>query len=225
MRLLIIEDERDLLDQLATLLGNEGYTVEKAANGEDGGWMACEFALDLAIVDLGLPDISGVDVIRKLRAEDKSYPVLILTARDGWQAKVEALEAGADDYVVKPFHEEELLARVRALLRRATGWASSEISSGPFTLDTRGRSLDREGEAIELTAFEYKVLEYLLLHAGEVISKTRLSEHIYDEETERDSNVIEVFVRRLRAKLDPDDALHPIETLRGQGYRWSLPRG
>lgn len=225
MRLLIIEDERDLLDQLAGLLGNEGYTVEKAANGEDGGWMACEFALDLAIVDLGLPDISGVDVIRKLRAEDKSYPVLILTARDGWQAKVEALEAGADDYVVKPFHEEELLARVRALLRRATGWASSEISSGPFTLDTRGRSLDREGQAIELTAFEYKVLEYLLLHAGEVISKTRLSEHIYDEETERDSNVIEVFVRRLRAKLDPDDALHPIETLRGQGYRWSLPRG
>ena len=225
MRLLIIEDERDLLDQLATLLGNEGYTVEKAANGEDGGWMACEFALDLAIVDLGLPDISGVDVIRKLRAEDKSYPVLILTARDGWQAKVEALEAGADDYVVKPFHEEELLARVRALLRRATGWASSEISSGPFTLDTRGRSLDREGEAIELTAFEYKVLEYLLLHAGEVISKTRLSEHIYDEETERDSNVIEVFIRRLRTKLDPDDSLHPIETLRGQGYRWSLPRG
>lgn len=225
MRLLIIEDEQALLDQLAKLLEREGYTVEKATNGEDGGWMASEFALDLAIVDLGLPDISGVDVIRQLRADDKSYPVLILTARDGWQAKVEALEAGADDYVVKPFHEEELLARVRALLRRASGWASAEICSGPFTLDTRGHSLKRGDTSIELTAFEYKVLEYLLLHAGEVISKTRLSEHIYDEETERDSNVIEVFIRRLRTKLDPDDSLHPIETLRGQGYRWSLPRG
>ncbi|MCI5062957.1 MAG: response regulator transcription factor, partial [Algiphilus sp.] len=189
MRLLIIEDETALLEQLAGLLEKEGFTVEKAANGEDGGWMACEFALDLAIIDIGLPDISGVDVIRKLRGEGKSYPVLILTARDGWQAKVEALEAGADDYVVKPFHEEELLARVRALLRRASGWASAAISSGPFTLDTRAKSLECDGDAIELTAYEYKVLEYLLMHAGEVISKTRLSEHIYDEETERDSNV------------------------------------
>lgn len=225
MRLLIIEDETALLEQLASLLETEGFTVEKAANGEDGGWMACEFALDLAIVDIGLPDISGVDVIRKLRSEGKSYPVLILTARDGWQAKVEALEAGADDYVVKPFHEEELLARVRALLRRASGWASAAISSGPFTLDTRAKSLERDGDAIELTAYEYKVLEYLLMHAGEVISKSRLSEHIYDEETERDSNVIEVFVRRLRAKLDPEESINPIDTLRGQGYRWSLPRG
>ncbi|WP_420427132.1 response regulator transcription factor [Algiphilus sp.] len=225
MRLLIIEDETALLEQLASLLETEGFTVEKAANGEDGGWMACEFALDLAIVDIGLPDISGVDVIRKLRGEGKSYPVLILTARDGWQAKVEALEAGADDYVVKPFHEEELLARVRALLRRASGWASAAISSGPFTLDTRAKSLERDGDAIELTAYEYKVLEYLLMHAGEVISKSRLSEHIYDEETERDSNVIEVFVRRLRAKLDPEETINPIDTLRGQGYRWSLPRG
>lgn len=225
MRLLIIEDETALLDQLAALLENEGFTVERAANGEDGGWMACEFALDLAIVDIGLPDVSGIDVIRKLRGEGKSYPVLILTARDGWQAKVEALEAGADDYVVKPFHEEELLARVRALLRRASGWASAAITSGPFTLDTRGKSLERDGQPIELTAYEFKVLEYLLMHAGEVISKTRLSEHIYDEETERDSNVIEVFVRRLRSKLDPDEELNPIDTLRGQGYRWSLPRG
>ncbi|MEQ8513191.1 MAG: response regulator transcription factor [Algiphilus sp.] len=225
MRLLIIEDETALLEQLASLLEKEGFTVERAANGEDGGWMACEFALDLAIIDIGLPDVSGVDVIRKLRGEGKAYPVLILTARDGWRAKVEALEAGADDYVVKPFHEEELLARVRALLRRASGWASAAISSGPFTLDTRAKSLERDGDAIELTAYEYKVLEYLLMHAGEVISKTRLSEHIYDEETERDSNVIEVFVRRLRAKLDPEETLNPIDTLRGQGYRWSLPRG
>lgn len=225
MRLLIIEDETALLDQLAALLESEGFTVERATNGEDGGWMACEFALDLAIVDIGLPDVSGIDVIRKLRGEGKSYPVLILTARDGWQAKVEALEAGADDYVVKPFHEEELLARVRALLRRASGWASAAITSGPFTLDTRAKSLERDGQSIELTAYEFKVLEYLLMHAGEVISKTRLSEHIYDEETERDSNVIEVFVRRLRAKLDPDEELNPIDTLRGQGYRWSLPRG
>lgn len=225
MRLLIIEDETELLDQLAKLLESEGYTVEKAANGTDGGWMGSEFALDLAIVDLGLPDISGVEVIRKLREENRNFPILILTARDGWQSKVDALEAGADDYVVKPFHEEELLARVRALLRRSAGWASAEIRSGPFVMDTRARSLTRDERAIELTAYEFKVLEYLLLHAGEVISKTRLSEHIYDEDTERDSNVIEVFVRRLRAKLDPDDSLRPIETLRGQGYRWSLPRG
>jgi len=225
MRLLIIEDEAALREQLAALLAKEGYTVEQAANGEDGSWMASEFALDLAIVDLGLPDISGVEVIRQLRAAEKSYPVLILTARDGWQAKVEALEAGADDYVVKPFHEEELLARVRALLRRSAGWASAEIRSGPFVMDTRARSLQRDGTTIELTAYEFKVLEYLLLHAGEPISKMRLSEHIYDEDTERDSNVIEVFVRRLRAKLDPTEELRPIETLRGQGYRWSLPRG
>lgn len=187
--------------------------------------MGTEFALDLAIVDLGLPDISGVDVIRGIREEGRDYPILILTARDGWQGKVEGLEAGADDYVVKPFHDEELLARVRALVRRSAGWASSELQSGPFVLDTRAHSLTRDGEGIDLTAYEYKVLEYLLLHAGEVISKARLSEHIYEEDTERDSNVIEVFVRRLRGKLDPDETLKPIETLRGQGYRWSLPRG
>lgn len=225
MRLLVIEDENVLRAQLVRLLRSQGYTVEEAANGEDGRWMGTEFALDLAIVDLGLPDISGVDVIRGIREEGRDYPILILTARDGWQGKVEGLEAGADDYVVKPFHDEELLARVRALVRRSAGWASSELQSGPFVLDTRAHSLTRDGEGIDLTAYEYKVLEYLLLHAGEVISKARLSEHIYEEDTERDSNVIEVFVRRLRGKLDPDETLKPIETLRGQGYRWSLPRG
>lgn len=225
MRLLVIEDENVLREQLVRLLRNEGYTVEEAANGEDGLWMGTEFALDLAIVDLGLPDVAGVDVIRAIREEGRDFPILILTARDGWQAKVEGLEAGADDYVVKPFHDEELLARVRALVRRSAGWSSSELESGPFVLDTRAHSLSRDGENIDLTAYEYKVLEYLLLHAGEVISKARLSEHIYEEDTERDSNVIEVFVRRLRGKLDPDETLKPIETLRGQGYRWSLPRG
>ncbi|MBN1237638.1 MAG: response regulator transcription factor, partial [Gammaproteobacteria bacterium] len=191
----------------------------------EGLYYATEFPVDVAIVDLGLPSMSGVELIRRLRAEGKDYPILVLTARDRWQDKVEALKLGADDYVVKPFHVEELLARVDALVRRAGGWAQSELVCGPLTLDTRTQDVRLNGEPLELTSFEYKLLEYMMLHAGEVVSKTQITEALYDQDFERDSNVIEVFIGRLRKKLDPDGALKPIETLRGRGYRLTLPRG
>ena len=163
-------------------------------------------------------------MIAKARERGCKYPILILTARDRWQDKVEGLEAGADDYLVKPFHTEELMARVRALLRRSGGWTKSIMQCGPVALDTSSQSVMLNDASVELTAYEYKLLEYLMVHAGEVISKTRLSEHLYDEDADRDSNVLEVFVRRLCRKLDPDETLNPIETLRGRGYRFALAR-
>jgi two-component system response regulator PhoP len=172
-----------------------------------------------------LPDLSGIEVIRGWRKQDKRFPVLILTARGRWQDKVEGLEAGADDYLVKPFHVEELLARVNALLRRAAGLAQPMVSCGPIQLDTAAQAVRVDKRTLELTAYEYKVLEYLILHAGEVVSKTTLTEHVYDQDFDRDSNVIEVFIGRLRKKLDPDDRFKPIETLRGRGYRFTLPCG
>ncbi|HID83418.1 MAG TPA: response regulator transcription factor [Chromatiales bacterium] len=224
MRALIIEDEQALLLQLKTTLEENGYVVDTAAEGTEGGWMACEYPLDIAIIDLGLPGQDGISIIQQLRAAERDYPVLILTARSRWQDKVEGLEAGADDYLTKPFQMEELLARVRALIRRSGRWTQSELVSGPFTLDTTSQIVSNNGKAINLTAYEYRLLEYLILHAGEVLSKTRLTEHIYAEDDERDSNVIEVFIRRLRKKLDPDGSLKPIETLRGRGYCWQLQR-
>ena len=184
-----------------------------------------EYPVDLAIIDLGLPEVSGIDLIKALRSAAKDYPVLVLTARDRWQDKVEALKIGADDYVTKPFHVEELIARADALLRRAGGWAQSELVCGPVVLDTKSQQVTLEGEEIELTSFEYRLLEYLMLHAGEVCSKTQITEALYDQDFERDSNVIEVFIGRLRRKLDPDSKFKPIETLRGRGYRMDLPRG
>ncbi len=224
MRALIIEDDPQLRAQIAQHLSDDGYAVDLAEDGEQGLYMATEFALDIAIVDLGLPKTSGLEIIRHVRKLGKSYPILILTARDGWQSKVEGLEAGADDYLVKPFHKEELLARSRALLRRSAGWSQALLESGPLVLDTGAKQAKVNGIDVELTAYEYRVLEYLLLHAGEVVSKTVLTEHLYSEDDERDSNVIEVFIRRLRSKLDPDGSLNPIVTLRGSGYRWDLPR-
>jgi len=224
MRALVIEDDPDLRDLIAKCFTDEGFVVDRAGDGEQGLYMATEYPLDLAVIDLGLPKISGVDIIKQARKKGCAYPILILTARDGWESKVAGLEAGADDYVVKPFHKEELMARARALLRRTGGWAKSALESGPVVLDTAAKSVTLNGAAIELTAYEYRLLEYLLLHAGKVVSKSTLTEHLYAEDMERDSNVIEVFVRRLRAKLDPGESLHPIETLRGQGYRWTLPR-
>lgn len=224
MRALIIEDEQALLLQLRTTLEENGYVVDSAAEGTEGGWMATEYPLDIAIIDLGLPGQDGISIIQQLRAAERDYPVLILTARSRWQDKVEGLEAGADDYLTKPFQMEELLARVRALIRRSGRWAQSELVSGPFTLDTTSQIVSHNGQAISLTAYEYRLLEYLILHAGEVLSKTRLTEHIYAEDDERDSNVIEVFIRRLRKKLDPEGSLKPIETLRGRGYCWQLDR-
>ncbi|MEN8177851.1 MAG: response regulator transcription factor [Pseudomonadota bacterium] len=224
MRVLIVEDEADIREPLVGRLEQEGYTVDAAADGREGLFLGREYAIDVGIVDIGLPVMSGIEVIRELRKQDKHFPILILTARGNWQDKVEGLEAGADDYLVKPFHVEELLARLNALLRRAAGWSQPVLSCGPIELDTRTQSVTLNNAPVELTAYEYKVLEYLMLHAGEVISKTDLTEHIYDQDWDRDSNVIEVFVRRLRKKLDPDEIYKPIETLRGRGYRFVLEK-
>lgn len=224
MRALIIEDDPQLRAHISKILSDEGFAVDTAADGEQGQYMAQEYPADIAIVDLGLPKTSGMEVIRQARKSGRKYPILILTARDGWQSKVEGLETGADDYLVKPFQREELLARVRALLRRSGGWASAKLESGPYVVDTSAKSIIADGRPVELTSFEYRVLEYLLTHAGKVISKSELTEHLYTEDEERDSNVIEVFIRRLRSKLDPDSRYNPITTLRGQGYRWDLPR-
>ncbi|TDU32086.1 two-component system response regulator PhoP [Panacagrimonas perspica] len=224
MRALVIEDDPHLRGQVTQMFSDEGFAVDQAADGENGLYMATEYPVDIAIVDLGLPGTSGIDIIRKARKAGRSFPILILTARDGWQSKVEGLEAGADDYLVKPFHREELLARARALLRRSGGWAQPQLTCGPVTVDTTAKTVTVNERPVELTAYEFKVLEYLILHAGEVVSKSTLTEHLYAEEDERDSNVIEVFIRRLRTKIDPDGTLAPITTLRGSGYRWDLPR-
>jgi two-component system response regulator PhoP len=224
MRLLLIEDEASLRESLAARLAKEGFAVDAAADGAEGHFLGLENPIDLAIVDLGLPKLDGIEVIKRWRAAGRRFPVLILTARSRWEEKVDGLGTGADDYLVKPFHVEELLARINALLRRAAGWSQPVLRCGPVELDTRGQQVKVDGSAIELTTFEYKVLQYLMLHAGEVVSKTDLTEHLYDQDFDRDSNVIEVFVGRLRRKLDPQGAMAPIETLRGRGYRLTLPR-
>ena len=224
MRVLVVEDEAALREALKTELSAAGFTVDLAVDGEEGLYAALEFPIDVAIVDLGLPKLSGLDLIRKLRARGKTYGVLILTARDRWQDKVEGLSAGADDYVAKPFHFAEVQARLSALLRRAGGWATPQLACGPIKLDTRAQTVKVHGTPVELTSFEYRILEHLMLRAGEVISKTELTDRLYEQDYDRDSNVVEVLVGRLRRKLDPDETLKPIETLRGRGYRLSLPR-
>ena len=224
MHVLIVEDELQLLDQLSRQLGDKGYAVEKASDGEEGLYLGTELPFDVGIIDLGLPGLSGMELIRLLRGQGKDFPILILTARGRWQDKVEGLEAGADDYLVKPFRFEELVARLNALLRRSSGWSTPVLNCGPVKLDTSTQQVHLNDNRLELTAYEYKVLEYLMLHAGEVISKTILTEHIYAQDYDRDSNVLEVFVGRLRRKLDPDGGLKPIETLRGRGYRFTLEK-
>ncbi|MGI9220074.1 MAG: response regulator [Woeseiaceae bacterium] len=224
MRLLVIEDDNTLRESLAAKLTESGFAVEQAADGREGLYFALEYPIDLAIVDLGLPEMSGLDIIRKVRESGKSFPILILTARDRWEDKVDGLDAGADDYVVKPFQFEEVIARVNALVRRSGGWASSEMIAGPVALDLSRQEVKVNDIAVDLTSFEYKIIEYLMVRAGQVISKTELTERLYDQDFERDSNVIEVFVGRLRKKLDPDNTIKPIETLRGRGYRFGLER-
>ncbi len=224
MRILLIEDEQALREQLQSQLSTEGYVVDAAADGEEGLYFAREYPCDLAIVDLGLPDMSGMEVIQQLRKEGCSFPVLILTAMGRWQDKVEGLEAGADDYLVKPFQYEELLARSRALLRRASGWTQSTLSCGPLKLDLNRQEVTVNGQPVELTAFEYKLLEYFVMHAGEVLSKARLTDQLYAQDFERDSNTIEVFIGRLRKKIDPDGNIEPIQTIRGRGYKFMLAR-
>ncbi|MGA8260175.1 MAG: response regulator transcription factor [Arenicellales bacterium] len=222
MRILVVEDEDALREQIGSRLREEGFAVDLAADGVDGSFMAEEYPLDLAVVDLGLPGLDGLKLIEKARSHGKSYPILVLTARNRWQQKVEGLEAGADDYLTKPFHMEELLARVRALLRRSKGVAQSSVRNGPISLDTSQQTVEVNGATVDLTAYEYRLIEYLMLHPGKVISKSELADHVYDEEADRDSNVIEVFIGRLRKKLDPDSRINPIETLRGRGYRLNV---
>ncbi|HSG89425.1 MAG TPA: response regulator transcription factor [Pseudomonadales bacterium] len=219
MRVLVVEDETTLASQLAERLRSEGMVVDVAADGREGLYFGSEYEFDVAVVDVGLPEIDGVSLIRRLREAERRFPILILTARDGWQDKVTGLEAGADDYLAKPFHYEELIARIRALVRRAAGFASSALSVGPIVLDPSSKEVRVEGTRIDLTAYEYNLLEYLMLHPNKVVSKTELTEHLYAQDFERDSNVIEVFVGRLRKKLDPEGASRPIDTVRGQGYR------
>ncbi len=222
MRVLLIEDDQRLLDTLTTHLREAGFAVDSSTDGIEGLYLGEEFPIDLAIIDLGLPELPGLDVIRELRRRGRDFPILVLTARSEWQDKVAGLEAGADDYLTKPFHIEELMARVNALMRRSGGHARPRVQLGPITVDLSSQRVYLDDEEIELTTFEYKVLNYLVMHSGEVVTKTDLSEHIYEEDADRDSNVIEVFVGRLRRKIDPDGTLNPIETLRGRGYRLAL---
>jgi two-component system response regulator PhoP len=219
MRLLVMEDEPVLRETLAAQFRAAGFTIDEAADGVEGEYAGLEFPIDVAVVDLGLPGRSGIDAIRAWRKAGRSFPVLILTARDGWQEKVAGLDAGADDYVTKPFRFEEVLARVQALLRRSGGWSQPLIRCGAIELDTRAQEVRIAGQGVELTAFEYRLLEYLMLRAGQVVSKAELTEKLYEQDFERDSNTIEVFIGRLRRKLDPDNRHQPIETLRGRGYR------
>jgi len=222
MRLLVVEDDRQLRDQLAQGLIDSGFVVDVAGDGREGLYYATEYDYDLAIIDLGLPEIAGIDLVIALREAQREFPVLVLTARGDWQEKVKALDSGADDYVVKPYQLEEIVARVNALVRRAAGHTNSTLQFGPLQLDLSAKRVMLNGEAVELTAYEYKLLEYLVLHAGKILSKTELTEHLYAQDHDRDSNVLEVFVRRLRQKLDPETSLKPIETVRGQGYRFIL---
>lgn len=219
MRLLVVEDDKDLNRQIVTSLEQAGYAVDRAFDGEDGGYLGETEPYDAVVLDLGLPMVDGVTVLQQWRRAGKTMPVLILTARDRWSDKVAAFDAGADDYVVKPFHVEELLARLRALLRRAAGHATSEIACGPVRVDTRASRVLVDGVPIKLTSHEYRLLAYLMHHQGRVVSRGELVEHLYDQDFDRDSNTIEVFVGRLRKKLGVD----VIQTIRGLGYVLAAP--
>jgi len=219
VRLLIVEDDEALRASLAGALRERGFTIDEAGTVAEGTYFSQEFDPALAIVDLGLPDRSGTELVRNLRADGRALPILILTARDHWQDKVEGLNAGADDYVVKPFNIDELLARINALLRRSAGHAQPVIRHGPIALDMQAQEVSVSGRSVTLTAYEYRLIEVLLLRAGQVVTKAALTDQLYDQDFERDSNVVEVLITRLRKKLDPDRSIGLIETLRGRGYR------
>ena len=219
MRILIVEDEPTLQAQLAEGLGAAGYAVDTAGNGLDGHYQGDTEPYDAVVLDLGLPQMDGITVLRKWRASGRTMPVLILTARDGWHEKVAGMDAGADDYLGKPFHTPELLARLRALIRRAQGLASPLLCCGPVELDTRSGSVTLDGVRVGLTSHEYRLLAYLMHRPGQVVSRSELTEHLYEQDFDRDSNTIEVFIARLRRKLPPE----LVETVRGRGYRLLAP--
>ncbi|MBB3971951.1 response regulator transcription factor [Hansschlegelia beijingensis] len=219
MRLLVVEDDPDLNRQITAALEEAGYAVDRAFDGEEGHFLGDTEPYDAIVLDIGLPKMDGISVLEQWRRDGKTTPVLILTARDRWSDKVQGFDAGADDYVPKPFHMEEILARLRALLRRASGHASSELLCGPVRLDTRAGRVTIDGRAVKLTSHEYRLLAYLMHHQGRVVSRTELVEHLYDQDFDRDSNTIEVFVGRLRKKLGAD----VIQTVRGLGYVLAPP--
>jgi|TARA_B110000902_G_scaffold211358_1_gene242061 two-component system response regulator PhoP len=219
MRVLFVEDDFELQTNLKQHLVDANYSIDVASDGEEGLFQGCEYDYDAAIIDVGLPKLDGIELITALRERGIAFPILILTARDSWQDKVKGLDCGADDYLTKPFHAQELVARLNALIRRSAGKASSLIENGPFSINTSSLEVKKDQQLIALSSSEYKLFEYLMLHVGEVKSKTVLTEHIYDQDFDLDSNVIEVFIRRLRLKLDAENHYGIIETLRGQGYR------
>ncbi len=220
MHLLIVEDETQLQLQIRRQMEALGFTVDSASDGREGLYFGEEYRYDLAIIDLGLPQINGIELIRQLRESGKDMPILILTARGDWQDKVEGLEAGADDYLTKPFHQEELRARVQALVRRSAGQASNSWQFGPLTINYDKKLVQLQGQTVDLTSYEFNVLEYLARNQGKVISKSELTEYIYAQDFERDSNTIEVFIGRLRKKLENSEGMGFIHTIRGQGYRF-----
>jgi two-component system OmpR family response regulator len=217
VRLLIVEDDVNLNKQLVDAFKEAGYAVDSATDGEEGHYLGDTEPYDAVVLDIGLPVMDGISVLEKWRRDGRKMPVLLLTARDRWSDKVAGIDAGADDYVAKPFHMEEVLARIRALVRRASGHASNEISCGPVQLDTRSGKVTVDGAAIKLTSHEYRLLAYLMMQQGRIVSRTELVEHLYDQDFDRDSNTIEVFVGRLRKKL----GVEVIQTVRGLGYTLS----
>ena len=215
MRILVVEDDKDLNRQVSEALADAGYVVDRAYDGEEGHFLGDTEPYDAVVLDIGLPQMDGISVVERWRRDGRKMPVLMLTARDRWSDKVAGIDAGADDYVAKPFHIEEVLARLRALIRRAAGHASSELICGPLRLDTKASKADLDGVPLKLTSHEFRLLAYLMHHMGQVVSRTELVEHLYDQDFDRDSNTIEVFVGRLRRKMGID----LIETVRGMGYR------
>ena len=222
MRLLLIEDDAALRLPLARQLEADGYRVDQARDGEEGLFLAQEYPVDLAIVDLGLPKLNGLTIVQRLRAAGSTMPLLILTARNSWQDKVGGLEAGADDYLTKPFEYPELAARIKALLRRSLKAAGDTLTVGPVAIDFGAQAVRLQGEPLELTAYEYRLLEYLVRERARVVTKSELADYLYPHGEDRDSNVVEVLIGRLRRKLDPEGTLAPIETVRGRGYRFAL---
>ncbi len=219
MRILVVEDDPALNAQICEALGEAGYAVDTARDGEEGHFLGDTEPYDAVVLDIGLPQMDGISVLEAWRRDGRGMPVLILTARDRWSDKVAGIDAGADDYVAKPFHMEEVLARVRALLRRAAGHASNEIEAGPIRLDARAGKVTVDGASLKLTSHEFRLLAYMMHHQGEVISRTELTEHLYEQDFDRDSNTIEVFIGRLRKKLPQDT----IQTIRGLGYKLVAP--